>query len=71
MNIAPNDKRQHYKTAIATTSCSLFKAGECVAVKYSGANFEGVHFYDIDRSEKGKLPHRVAYPEHHLTSFAL
>lgn len=64
-------KQALYKTAIATVSCKLFKAGEVVNVDYSHRDKDGLDWYLIEFSQRGELPHSVAYPDVHLTDFCL
>lgn len=60
-----------YKTARAVISCAQFGAGEYVSIVYSHRNANGVVWFTIDKSEKGKLAHTVSYPAHHLEVFCL
>ena len=60
-----------YATAKAAVSCAEFNAGEYVSVKFFHYGEGGEPWYLIDRSERGPLPHVVAYPAHHLTDFCL
>lgn len=63
-------KAELYSTATALVSCQHFQAGDRVAVRYA-YYVDGTIWYLIDRTEHGMLPYEVAYPEHHLTCFAL
>jgi hypothetical protein len=65
------EKKCYFKTAKASISCAHFSAGEFVAVKYSYTDGNGTDWYDIDRSERGALPYKICYPQHHLTEFCL
>lgn len=56
-------KAKLYKTAIALISCSHFREGDFVSVKYDSTDESGTHYFLVN----GK----VIYPEHHLTSFVL
>jgi hypothetical protein len=58
-----------YKTAYATVSCAKFKAGDCVAVKYSHLTSNGTLWFEINETQYGKLDYPVMYPEHQLTRF--
>lgn len=64
-------KETLYVTAKATVSCSQFKAGEYVSVKFLHYGDNGEAWYLIDRSQKGPLANKVAYPASHLTQFCL
>lgn len=66
-----NSKAKLYKTAYATVSCAHFKAGDCVSVQYSSTDYKGTKWFLIHKTEHGKLPYPVAYPEHHLNNFCL
>lgn len=65
-----------YKTARATISCALFKAGDIVAVHYFNRDVNGNNWFEVSAE---KFPASVPplyfkstfYPEHHLTEFCL
>ena len=65
------NKRELYKTAVATIACREFPAGARVAVEYSHQNANGVHWWNITKSQYGTLESPVSYPEHHLSNFVL
>ena len=64
-------KKEMYKTAIATVSCAVIKAGEYVSLQFSHYGNDGKAWYYIFSSENGPLPYHVAYPENHLSNFCL
>ena len=64
-------KETLYVTAKATVSCSQFKAGEYVSVKFFHFGDNGEAWYLINRSQNGPLANEVAYPASHLTQFCL
>lgn len=64
-------KETLYATAKATVSCSQFKAGEYVSVKFFYFGDNGEAWYLINRSQSGPLAQVVAYPAGHLTQFCL
>lgn len=70
MNRSIPRKQTIYKTARARIGCAQFSAGEFVSVQYTHTK-DGIDWYLIERSERGQLPHGVAYPDHHLTDFCL
>ena len=63
-------KDEMYKTARARISCALFQKGDFVSVKFSHVSGDEPWF-EIDRSENGKLPYVICYPKKHLTDFCL
>lgn len=62
---------RHYKTACATIACQQFKAGEFVSVQFSHKAANGMDWYVIGATEKGKLERPVMYPATHLNNFCL
>lgn len=67
----PSNKPKRYKTAKATISCAMFKAGQYVSVEFSHWGDHGRAWYLIRKSETGPLAQVVAYPANHLTDFCL
>jgi hypothetical protein len=63
-------KAKLYKTAKARSSCACFKEGEFVEVRYL-CTMNGKVWFEISRTEKGRTPYPIAYPENHLTDFCL
>lgn len=56
-----------FATAYAVASCAHFRAGDCVAVKYSHKGDDSTLWYEV----RGKDGHMVMYPSHHLERFCL
>lgn len=63
-----NERAPFYKTAFAAISCARFTAGKCVAVRYSYTGVNGVDWYEINKTEDGRID-PVYYPAHHLAGF--
>ena len=64
-------KEQLFKTARTTIACAAFPADVVVGIEHSHQGTNGVHWYQINSTEKGKLESPVMYPAHHLTNFVL
>ena len=62
----PTDKRALYRTARATISCVLFRAGDIVAVRFDRTDWQGTDWYEITG-----FASPIFYPSHHLTAFCL
>jgi hypothetical protein len=69
-------KARLYKTARATISCALFKAGQIVAVRFFNHDVNGKAWFEVSPE---KFPATVPplyfkstfYPENHLSEFVL
>jgi hypothetical protein len=59
-------KARLYRTAKATISCALFKAGDYVSVEYSRTHV-GQHWFKVSKDGKD----HTYYPQSHLTEFCL
>jgi hypothetical protein len=64
-------KQALFKTAQASIGCAKFPAGSFVSVKYSHTGANGTDWYEIDRSQHGKLDSPVMDPGPHLNRFTL
>ena len=64
------ERAKLYRTATSAIACAKFKAGDIVAVRFSGIGINGVKWFRVAR-DPSKADAWTVYPEHHLTRFVL